>query len=84
MSCLEDVRKTIAEYKLWLRSPERPKKKKDGENKRTEKGGDIAVSVTVSIGVAESGEGLNPSEVIRSADKALYRAKHKGRNLVCR
>ena len=44
----------------------------------------LPVPVTVSIGVAESGEGHSATEVIRSADKALYRAKHKGRNQVCR
>ena len=83
MPHLEDLRKTIAAYKLWLRSPDRPKKNKDGENRRTDKGGDVSVSVTVSIGVAESADGHTPSEIIRSADKALYRAKHKGRNQVC-
>jgi diguanylate cyclase (GGDEF)-like protein len=41
------------------------------------------LSVTVSIGVAEpSSKTLSPEEVIHSADKALYRAKHGGRNRV--
>ncbi|HEX8960449.1 MAG TPA: GGDEF domain-containing protein, partial [Geobacteraceae bacterium] len=80
---LEELRATIAGYKLWLRSKDRPKKAEDGKKMRTGAGGDVAVSVTVSIGVAESGEGESPSEVIRAADKALYRAKHKGRNQVC-
>jgi diguanylate cyclase (GGDEF)-like protein len=81
---LNELRKSIAGYQLWLRSPERPKKVKEGEKQRTGKGGEIAVSVTVSIGVAESEEGHSPSDVIRAADMALYRAKHKGRNQVCR
>jgi diguanylate cyclase (GGDEF)-like protein len=81
---LDELRKSIAGYQLWLRSPERPKKMKEGEKQRTGKGGEIAVSVTVSIGVAESEEGHSPADVIRAADKALYRAKHKGRNQVCR
>src|SRR5262249_46236250 len=38
------------------------------------------LSVTVSIGVAESHPKLDPNEVIQHADKALYRAKHGGRN----
>ncbi len=79
---LEDLRKAIAGYKLWLRSPDRPKKAREGEKKRTGGGGDTSVSVTVSIGVAESGEGQTPAEILRDADKALYRAKHKGRNQV--
>jgi GGDEF domain-containing protein len=39
------------------------------------------LSVTVSIGVATSpSEHSNPEVVIKSADKALYRAKGNGRN----
>lgn len=81
---LEELRKAIAGYKLWLRSTDRPKKAREGEKLRSGKEGDTAVSVTVSIGVAESEDGLSPAEVIKAADKALYRAKHKGRNQVCR
>ncbi|HYS43248.1 MAG TPA: GGDEF domain-containing protein [Geobacteraceae bacterium] len=81
---LDELRKSIAGYQLWLRSPERPKKSKEGEKQRTDKGGETAVSVTVSIGVAGSEDGHTPFDVIRDADKALYRAKHKGRNQVCR
>jgi GGDEF domain-containing protein len=41
------------------------------------------LSVTVSIGVATSTrEGPDPEQVIRAADKALYRAKAAGRNRV--
>jgi diguanylate cyclase (GGDEF)-like protein len=80
ISCLEDLRKAIAGYQLWLRSPDRPKKAREGEKRRNESRGDTAVSVTVSIGVAESEEGHTPTEILRDADKALYRAKHKGRN----
>jgi len=41
------------------------------------------LSVTVSIGVAEpSTRYRQPEQVIQSADQALYRAKHKGRNRV--
>jgi diguanylate cyclase (GGDEF)-like protein len=41
------------------------------------------LSVTVSIGVAEPGPGTRAIEqVIESADQALYRAKHSGRNRV--
>jgi diguanylate cyclase (GGDEF)-like protein len=41
------------------------------------------LSVTVSIGVADSGKDAREVEqVIQAADKALYRAKHNGRNRV--
>jgi diguanylate cyclase (GGDEF)-like protein len=41
--------------------------------------------VTISIGVAESDEQLTtPEDVIQAADKALYRAKNRGRNQVSR
>jgi diguanylate cyclase (GGDEF)-like protein len=38
------------------------------------------LSVTVSIGLAESHPRASADEVIQHADKALYRAKHGGRN----
>ena len=42
---------------------------------------DVEVNVTVSVGVAaRDEERTSPDLVIRSADKALYRAKAKGRN----
>jgi len=41
--------------------------------------------VTISIGVAERNDRLTqPDEVIQAADKALYRAKNRGRNRVSR
>jgi len=40
------------------------------------------VPVTVSIGVAQWGTGEQFSEVIRRADRTLYRAKHGGRDRV--
>jgi diguanylate cyclase (GGDEF)-like protein len=46
-----------------------------------EKSGD-ALRVTVSIGLATSGEKSVPDSVLKAADKALYRAKENGRNRV--
>jgi len=41
------------------------------------------LSVTVSIGVAESRRGLAPDDIVAAADSALYQAKKSGRNRVC-
>jgi GGDEF domain-containing protein len=79
---LESVRKNIEEYRLSIRGDDRPKDPRQGEAKRGSRSGSTEVSVTISIGVAESGEGTT-SEVMKAADKALYRAKSKGRNQVC-
>jgi len=42
--------------------------------------GEIAVKVTVSIGVTSLSESDTPETLIKRADDALYRAKHEGRN----
>jgi GGDEF domain-containing protein len=78
---LEEVRRAIAAYQLTIRGSDRPQQVGQGKKQRggvVEKG--ETVSVTISIGVAENGDGANPAEVLRQADQALYRAKRKGRN----
>ena len=78
---LEGVRKSIEEYRMALRGDDRPMDPKQGEGKRGNRSSSAAVSVTLSIGVAESGEELvNSAAVMKAADKALYRAKSRGRN----
>jgi diguanylate cyclase (GGDEF)-like protein len=44
--------------------------------------GETIVSVTVSLGVATYVNGETPDQLIARADKALYEAKNRGRNLV--
>lgn len=44
----------------------------------------ISVQLTVSLGVAQRSKTMNsPDALLRAADKALYAAKHSGRNTVC-
>jgi diguanylate cyclase (GGDEF)-like protein len=44
--------------------------------------GHVTLSVTASIGVVEAGDEADPSEVVRRADAAMYRAKRAGGNQV--
>ena len=76
---LEDLRRSIAEPPFAVRGPARPKKKP--RTRRKPKGGGQRLKVTVSIGVAErTAERPRPQQVLKAADRALYRAKRAGRN----
>ena len=78
---LERLRESIEAAKFVLRSKDRPKKPPRILKKKESK--PKTVSVTISIGVAEpQGSRTSPSAVIKTADKALYRAKKRGRNCV--
>ncbi len=60
-----------------------PRRRMQRTSSAAEKASDHLVSVTVSIGVAEPTAGTRDvDQVIRAADKALYRAKQAGRNRV--
>ncbi len=78
---LENLRARIAGSRFVIRSTFRfrskPTKKRSGSRGRKK------VTVTVSIGVAERNDVYNHAEdVLKAADKALYRAKKGGRNQV--
>ncbi len=78
---LETVRQTIEATPFSIRRRWRPRRrpKQPKAKRKTPR----KVSVTVSIGVAEPGGQTHGSEqVIKAADKALYRAKDGGRNQV--
>jgi diguanylate cyclase (GGDEF)-like protein len=77
---LERARETVERTPFTLRAADRPRKRPRKPARRSRA---HAVSVTVSIGVAER-RGLEgaPDDVVRAADEALYRAKHAGRNRV--
>ncbi|MCG8325391.1 MAG: GGDEF domain-containing protein, partial [Thiotrichales bacterium] len=45
--------------------------------------GTVLPSLTISAGIAEMRDGIDPVSLIADADSALYRAKNEGRNRVC-
>jgi diguanylate cyclase (GGDEF)-like protein len=78
---LEELRECIANRGFIKRSKSRPKEKP--AEIVTKKSSYKKLYLTVSIGAAEKNEkNKNAEEVIVAADKALYRAKSKGRNCV--
>ena len=82
---LEAVREDIESYRMALRAAERPARTRRARRQRGGWRGRRGVAVTVSIGVAErNGRYDTPQEVIEAADRALYRAKEKGRNRLSR
>ena len=77
---LEALRRAIEATGFTLRGRDRPTQK---PKRPVAAGPRRKLSVTVSIGVAESdGGGADPREVVKAADRALYRAKGAGRNRV--
>jgi diguanylate cyclase (GGDEF)-like protein len=79
---LSNLRETIDKTHMILRQKPRPKEKPDIIPKKPRRPWQ-EVHVTISIGVAEKTEEFSsPEEVIKAADKALYRSKEKGRNRI--
>lgn len=76
---LEELRKDVASSGFALRGSMRPMRKPKKPRKRRKQ--PTRVSVTVSIGLAgRDGNNTKPQDVLKAADKALYRAKKAGRN----
>jgi diguanylate cyclase (GGDEF)-like protein len=78
---LEALRQLVEDTRFILRARFRSKKKK--EKVLTDRGPGQRVPVTISIGVAEKNERHTKwDQVVKAADRALYRAKEGGRNQV--
>jgi len=76
---LESLRETIANTPFVINRASRRKSDRKAKQKKNK-----SVTVTVSIGVADSqGNASSLWDVLKLSDKALYRAKSKGRNCVC-
>jgi diguanylate cyclase (GGDEF)-like protein len=79
----EAVRASIEDAEFALRAWNRPRKRPAEGKRKKPKKRRRTLSVTVSIGLADStaGDG-SPEAVLKKADQALYRAKEEGRNRV--
>ena len=80
---LERIRAAIEGYPMAVRSDDRPRDPEEGEKRRADSEPNKTLSVTISIGAAEPDtKRKTPAQVLKAADKALYRAKDAGRNRV--
>ena len=77
---LETLRAAVAGASFTQRGPDRPRRKPTAPRARGAGGRKLAV--TVSIGAAQARGAALPENVVKAADKALYRAKEGGRNRV--
>jgi diguanylate cyclase (GGDEF)-like protein len=82
VNALDRVRERVANYPMQVRAPQRPRNDKVGRESRGGQTGQTQVTVNISIGVAWREPEEKPAQVIKRADKALYRAKGAGRNRV--
>ncbi len=83
---LEDFRRQLAQTPFVIRKRPRPQNpRRKGRSARSLTSGTRPkVKVTVSIGLAHAaGRKSKAVDVLKAADKALYKAKRRGRNRVC-
>jgi MYXO-CTERM domain-containing protein len=80
---LDAVRRAVADSPFTVRGRLRPAGRKGAARRGQTAGGARRLRVTVSIGVAQAGAREQAADdVVKSADRAMYRAKRQGRNRV--
>ena len=78
---LEQVRQSIANYDMVIRDKKhRPTEQTEGKKKRGASKRHSNLRLTVSVGVVDSSDGGSFEQLIKLADRALYKAKAGGRN----
>ncbi|GEM_PF-2044477 len=75
---LKELREKMIQRPFYVRGKKRPRKK-PGKKPRNQGN---KIKVTASFGLADNEILPTPAEVIKAADKALYRAKNKGRDRI--
>jgi diguanylate cyclase (GGDEF)-like protein len=80
---LDELRESIYSAEFYLRSTSRPQRTTSGAKLRQGASQGKRIQLSVSIGIAQVSKSYpTPEMVIIAADKALYKAKDKGRNCV--
>ena len=75
---IEQIRERVENTPFVIRGITRPKEKPKIQTEKSKKTREL---LTISIGAAERSENLRtPQEVLKLADKKLYKAKSGGRN----
>ena len=78
------LRESLGTLKFRLRGKARPRRRPESPDPG-DRGSAGSIKITASVGVAISENGdLSPAELIKLADKALYRAKKAGRDRLSR
>ena len=80
---IEATRERIAAYPLMVRNrQQRPDTQRQGKKQRGQNNDSKTLNVTMSFGAARRNSGESIEDLMKRADKALYKAKENGRNRV--